>query len=484
MHYRPICSALGLLVLLLSLFMLPSLGWSLYDGDGLTGRWFGAIVLVMGIGLAMFMVGWRSRQAVLQREALAIVGLGWLVGAAAGAIPFVLTGTIPSFTDAFFETISGMTTTGATILVDIEALPRSALFWRSMTHWLGGIGIIVIFIAILPFFSSARRRLYRSEIPGVTAEGLTPRVRQTALALLKIYLILSAAECVLLMAGGMDLFEALCHTFGTVATGGFSTRNASIGAFNSLYIEIVIVVFMFLAGCNFTLHYLFGQRRWSIYWHDTEFRAYALTLIGAVAILTGVVWLAGGTGLGASLRGGIFSAVSIMTTTGFGTADFDQWPTAGRALLVILMFIGGSGGSTAGGLKVVRYVLLFRHLFNQVERQRSPRTVRQVRMGGRVVDDALQFQVLSFFFAAMVITGVMTMLVALLEPEATLVTAFTAVAATINNIGPGLEAVGPTQTFAFLGGPAKWLLSLCMVMGRLEYMAILVLFAPRFWTER
>jgi trk system potassium uptake protein TrkH len=469
--------------------MLPSVGWSLYYRDGQWPAWTGSILIVGAIGGILWAIGHGSKAEVLQREAVAITGLGWIVAAATGAIPFLMTGTVDSYGDAYFETMSGYTTTGSTILGDIEAVAPSVLFWRSMTHWLGGIGIIVLFIAILPFFSRARRRLYRTELPGVSVDGLTPRIRQTVVAMVKIYLALSIAECLLLWAHpGMSLFDALCHTFGTMATGGFSTRNASIGHYQSVYIEAVVILFMFLAGCNFTLHFFFGQGRWLIHWRDVEFRTYAAVLAAATAIVTLLVWGSGefggaAGGLAAAFRAGIFSVVSIMTTTGFVTDDFDRWPNVCRGLLVLLMFIGGCGGSTGGGIKVVRFLVAFRALFAQIERHHTPRAVRQVKLGGRVLDDQLQFSVLGFFFAAMVISGVATVVLAALEPGLDLVSAFTSVAATLNNIGPGLERVGAVESYRFLSGSSKWLLSLCMLMGRLELFSILVLFAPRFWRE-
>lgn len=486
MNYRAIANAIALLVGLQSIFMLPSLGWSLHYNDGQWLAWVYSILMVGVIGAVLAWIGRGGGSDVLQREAVAITGLGWIIAAASGAIPFMLTGTFETFTDAYFETMSGFTTTGSTVLTEIESVAPSVLFWRSMTHWLGGIGIIVIFIAILPVFSTARKRLYQSEIPGVSAEGLTPRIKQTAVALLKIYLLLSAAETLLLWGfghGPMTLFDALCHTFGTVATGGFSTKNASIGYYNSVYVESVIIVFMFLAGCNFTLHYFFlMRRRWTAHLHDVEFRFYAGVLF-AVAVVLGLSnWLMqADQSIEHSLRDSAFTVVSIMTTTGYTTADFELWPNMSRGALVLLMFIGGCGGSTGGGMKVIRFVVLFRHLFNQVERHHSPRAIRPVKLGGRILDEALQFNVLSHFFVVSVIAGVGTILLESFEPTLDLVSAFTAVAATLNNIGPGLGAVGAIENYAFLSDATKWLLSLCMVMGRLEIFAILVLLAPRFW---
>lgn len=491
MNYRAIFNALALLIALLAVFMLPSLGWSLWYHDGLWLHWIASIALTAAIAAGMYFKSQsREDQEVLQREALTIVGLGWLFAGAAGAIPFLITRTFTAFHDAFFETISGFTTTGSTVLIEIESIAPSVLFWRSMTHWLGGIGIIVLFIAVMPFFSKARRRLYRTEIPGVSAEGLTPRIKQTAIVLIKIYLGMTVAETVLLMFGGMTFFDALCHTFGTVATGGFSTKNNSVAHFDSVYIESVIIVFMILAGSNLTLLYFFCRGRLKIYFQDSEFRTYIIILLVATGIATLLVWFSGtGPNLGRSLRDSAFTVVSIMTSTGFCTANFSAeiseniggWPLAGKALLVMLMFIGACGGSTGGGLKVIRYMVMFKVLGSILERSFSPRTVRQVKIGGRALEDNLQFMVLGLFFAVMIICGLSTLLLVLWEPQLDLVSAFSAVAATANNIGPGLYQVGAVENFAFLHPASKFLLSICMIMGRLEFIPLLVLIVPNFW---
>lgn len=489
MNYKPVFAALALLVGLLALFMVPSIGWSLFYHDGQWLNWIVSLGIVAGAGGALWLGGRGGDGEILQREALIVVGLGWIVAGAAGAVPFLVTGVFHDFHDAFFETVSGFTTTGATVLTEIESQSPSLLFWRSMTHWLGGIGIIVIFIAVMPFFNAARR-LYRTEIPGVSTEGLTPRIKETAMVLVKIYLGLTVAETLLLMGGGMTLFDALCHSFGTLATGGFSTKNNSILFFDSAYIEGVIIVFMLLAGSNFTLHYFFTRGKWGVYFRDPECRAYLITLAAGTALAAAMVCMSDpGMKLTRAIRDGAFTVTSIMTTTGFCTANFSAelheniggWPNAGKALLVMLMFIGGCGGSTGGGIKVIRFLALFRIFGALVERAYSPRAVRQVTIGGRALDSQTQFMVLAFFFAMMIITGVSTLTLALLEPHLDLVSLFTAVAATLNNIGPGLYEVGAVENYAHFSAPSKYILSLCMIIGRLELIPIAVLFAPRFW---
>jgi trk system potassium uptake protein TrkH len=483
MNIYPILAALGLLVSLIAFFMLPSLAVSIALKEGLAGQWLISFIIVEITGALLWFAGKRGGDRILQREALVVVSCGWVVVAGMGALPYLLTGAIPGLSNAFFESMSGFTTTGSTILTDIESLPKSILLWRSMSQWLGGIGIIVLFIAILPFFSAARQRLYATEIPGVNQDGLTLRIKETARAMLKIYLLLSVAECILLLACGMHLFDAVCHTFTTVATAGFSTRNQSIGAFDSLFIEMIIVVFMILSGCNFTLHYFFLDRRWKTYWKDVEFRVYIKTLLTAIVILSLLTWMSGATDtIGLGLRESVFTATAIMTSTGYHTADYNLWPTAARVLIVGLMFIGACGGSTGGGMKVIRHVVVFRFVLDRIQKHYSPRLVKNVKVGGRVVDDSLVQPVLGFFIVIFMLIGVFTLIIALLEPGLDLVSCFGAVTSTLNNIGPALGAFGPAENFAVLEASSKWVLSLCMLLGRLEVFSVLVLFAPRFWS--
>ena len=483
MNFFPIFSALGMLVGLVGLFMIPSLILSLVSGDGLAGHWLITLVIVEIIGALLWVTGRQGGGRILQREAIVVVVIGWALVAGMGSLPYLITGAIPGVADAYFESMSGFTTTGSTILTDIESMPRSILLWRSMTQWLGGIGIIVLFIAILPFFSAARQRLYASEIPGINQDGLTLRIRDTARAMLKIYLILSVAECLLLLVLGMNLFDAVCHTFTTIATAGFSTRNGSIAAFDSLFIELVMIVFMILAGCNFTLHYFFLNKHWKTYWKDVEFRAYIRLLLAAVVILCLVTWISGTAGsFGKSLRDSLFTATAIMTSTGYATADYNAWPATARVLIVILMFIGACGGSTSGGMKVIRHLLTFRFVLDRIQKHYSPRLIKDVKIGGRIVDDSLVQPVLGFFIAIFILLGFFTLLVTILEPGLDMVSCFSAVASTLNNIGPALGAFGPTENFACLQVESKWILSFCMLLGRLEIFSVLVLFAPRFWS--
>ncbi|MGB5295450.1 MAG: TrkH family potassium uptake protein, partial [Thermoanaerobaculia bacterium] len=382
--------------------------------------------------------------------------------------------------DALFESASGFTTTGASVMTAIEGHALGILFWRSFTQWLGGMGIIVLFVALLPELGPGARFLYKLEVPGPTAEALGSRITHTAGVLWKIYLTLSGIETVLLMACGMNLYDALTHTFSTMSTGGFSPRNASVAAFQSPAVEIVIIVFMVLAGTNFSLFYGLKRRRgWNLY-RDPEFRLYLNVMLGVAAVIALDLLRQGAyeNGPRAALDS-LFQTVSITTTTGFATADFDTWPVLSRMLLVGLMFVGGCAGSTGGSMKVMRMLIGLRSAFREARLIFSPNTVMAVFVGGKSVPDAIVRSVAGFFILYLSIWGAGTLLLSVSGPD--LVTSATASAATLGNIGPGLALVGPTQNYAFFSGWDKGLMVLLMWMGRLEIYSIVALFSRAFW---
>jgi trk system potassium uptake protein TrkH len=462
--------------------MIFSLVWSVYYGDGGADALLISMLISIAIGVLLFGIGSRKKEELFKKEALVIVGLGWLVATAAGALPFVFSGTLPNFIDAWFESTSGFTTTGSTVLVDIEATARGILFWRSFTHWLGGMGIIVLFVAVLPFLGAGGRQLFRSEVSGPLKETLTPRIKDTAAILWRLYLLFTVVETLLLMIGGMSLYDALCHTFGTLATGGFSTKSASVGHFRSVPVELVIMFFMFLAATNFSLHFRFLRGERHAYLRDSEWRAYTGILFLSILF----VWinlLASGTfsSLGEALRGASFQTVSIMTTTGFTTHDFNTWDNGSKFALVVLMFIGGCSGSTGGGIKVMRVVILGKIARAHLEKVYSPRTVRMVRLGKIAIDEEVQKATLAYLAIFVGVFLISCVMLTIMTTD--LVTGVTAVAATFNNIGPGLEKVGAIEHYAHLPHLGKLILSLCMIMGRLEIFSILVLFIPVFWRQ-
>ena len=472
---------LGLLLIFLALAMLLPLPFSFYYGDGAHLAFLTSAAICLVCGLVAYRATPRFDRDLQPRDGFAIVTFSWLTLSLFGCLPFVLSGAIPSFTDAFFETVSGFTTTGASILADVESLPKGILFWRSLTQWIGGMGIIVLSLAILPFLGVGGMQLFKAEIPGPVVDRLTPRITGTAKILWGVYLGLSALEAILLLAGGMSLFDALCHTFATMATGGFSPRNGSIGAFDSVYIETVVLLFMILAGSNFSLHYRFlrGDRRAHVRNHEFLFFlsiiAMAIALVGVLTYLRHY-----GDGLEA-VRRSAFQVVSIVTTTGYTTADYEQWSFGSQFVIFILMFVGGCAGSTGGPMKVMRVHLLAKFVLREVARLAHPRAVLPVRIAGAPISRDVVANVLGFFvlFMFTFAGGVFVMAGIGLD----MATSFGAVAATLGNIGPGLGAVGPTDNYAQVPLVGKWVLTLLMLMGRLEIYTIMVLLAPSTWRK-
>ena len=485
MRWRYVLHVIGALVACVGLTMVLPLAWGLYYHDG-TAR---PLALSMGItvlvgGSAFFIFRDRSHKASIMthREGMAIVALGWFAAGAFGGLPFWLGGTFGSVVDCVFESLSGFSTTGSSVLADIEAVPRGLLFWRSLTHWLGGMGIIVLSLAILPFLGVGGMQLYKAEVPGPSPDKLKPRIKDTAMTLWKVYVLFSAVETVLLMFGGMDLFDALCHTFGTMATGGFSTKNASVAGFNSAYIDYVITVFMLIAGVNFSLHYLVLKWKPSAMLKDPEFRVFAGMVLAFVVVLTVVVLVSGNYDNPAdAVRYTSFQVASILTTTGFATADYELWPGLAQAILLFCMFVGGCAGSTGGGMKVMRIMLLFKQSYQELFRLIHPRSVSHVKMGRTVVKDDVISGVWGFAFLWVGLLVLAAFVVAATGVD--VVTSFAASLACIGNIGPGIGGVGPTDNFAWMPDAAKWVLTFCMVLGRLEIYTVIILFVPEFWRK-
>ena len=384
-----------------------------------------------------------------------------------------------SFTEAFFEIVSGFTTTGATIFTNIEGLPRGILFWRSLTHWLGGMGIIVLCLALLPAIGHNAFQLYKAEAPGVTVERIAPRIKETAKTLWGVYFTLSFMETGLLMLGGMPLFDALCHTFGTMATGGFSTKGASIGAYGA-YVQWVVIVFMFLAGTNFMLNYLALKGRVKAFLKNEEFRYYFILLFSLITVFSLV--LSQFSNSSSPIRDSAFQVVSILTTTGYCSADFDLWPNALRFTLVCLMFIGGCGGSTGGGMKVMRFFLSIKAAMRSIKQAILPNAVIPIKFNGTACSERVITGVLAYFiiFILLFFVGAIGLIV---TEGCDIVTGFSASIAALGNIGPGLGKVGATQNYAWVTMPGKWILIFLMLAGRLELYSMLILFVPSTWKK-
>ena len=434
--------------------------------------------------LAAVVVGGFTRGDInlSRRDGFGIVTFGWLSATIFGSLPYILSGVIDHPVSAMFETMSGFTTTGASVLSNLEEIPRGIHFWRALTHWFGGMGVLVLCVAILPFLGVGGMQIYRAEMPGPSKDRLTPRIATTAKLLWGVYALLTVVEAVLLkFAGGMDWFDSFCHAFGTLATGGFSTRSASVGYYDSAIIDTIITIFMFLAGVNFSLHYYALTGKPQRYFKDPEFRFYAIFILCATLFLTFNIWSADWGSFTRCFRDSAFTATSIITTTGFCTADFDQWPDASRLLLVMMMFMGGCAGSTGGGMKIVRVFIMIKKMLRELKLFMRPSSVIQMKLGGKPVEQEIISHISAFFAIFMLIFGVGSFIMTFFTPD--LETACTSVIATLGNIGPGLNAVGATQNYAAISPLGQGFLTFFMLLGRLELYTVLILFLPSFWKK-
>ena len=479
-NWRIILQILGFLLIIEGLFMFTGIPFSIYycNYKCLSLLYSGLITLSTG-GVIWFITR-KANRAIGKREGYIIVSVAWVVISLFGTLPYLISGAIPSFTDAYFETISGFTTTGASILTDIEIVPKGLLFWRALTHWIGGMGIIVLSVAILPLLGIGGMQLFVAEMPGITPDKLHPRITQTAKRLWGIYLLLTAIETVLLMFGGMDLFDSLCHSFATMATGGFSTKNASVADF-SPYIQYVIIVFMILAGTNFTLHYLGLHGKLREIWRNEEYRYYILFTLGFSVVLGVIIFYEGSLSMEQSIRDALFQVVSIVTTTGFVTSDYLSWPGQSWIFLFLLLFVGGSAGSTGGGIKIARQILLLKNSALEFKRMIHPQAVIPVRFNGRAVAPEIIHLVMAFFLFYILTFFAGTFILTLMGLSFD--TAIGATIATLGNIGPGIGGVGPVENYSFLPDAAKWISSFLMLLGRLELFTVIILFSPSFWKK-
>ena len=436
------------------------------------------IVFLVGLILALVT---RGKTELSRKDGFGIVTFGWLAAALFGSLPYLLCGTITDFPSALFETMSGFTTTGASILTDLEAIPRGVMFWRCLTQWFGGMGVLVLCVAILPFLGVGGMQIYRAEMPGPSKDRLTPRIAQTAELLWGVYLALTVIETLLLKVGGMSWYDALCHSFCTVSTGGYSTRTASVAAFNSLYIESIITIFMFLSGINFALHFRAMRGEVTSYFKDPEFRFYLAITFISITFLTFEIWRTVHDNVGTALRAASFQAVSIITTTGFGTDDFNQWPNVARLSMVLLMFLGACAGSTSGGIKSIRIFVLFKLIVREIRLFMMPNAVLRVKLGKKSLPEETASNIAAFVLIFMLTFAICSLLMAFFTPD--IETATSSVIATLGNIGPGIAHVGPTSNFAGIPAPGKLILTFCMLLGRLELYTVLILFLPRFWEK-
>ena len=484
MRWHYILYVVAILIFFLGLFMLLPLAVGLIHQDPSLLPYLKSMGISIAVGGVLFLA-LRKKSArtdyVSQREGMGIVALGWIAVGAFGALPFYFSGQFGGFTDCFFESVSGFTTTGASILREIEPVSKGMLFWRSFIQWLGGMGIIVLSLAILPILGVGGMQLYKAEVPSPVPDKLKPRIRDTAMILWKVYALITALEVVLLMFGGMDLYDALNHAFTTLPTGGFSTRNASVAHFDSFYIDMVITLFMLLAGINFTLHYQFLKGETLAFWRDSECRFFIgatllLTLVVAFDILGNVYQT-----VAEAFRYSVFQIASILTTTGFATADYEQWPAMSQIILLLCMFIGGSAGSTGGGMKCLWVMVYFKYCYKELFSLIHPHAVTHVKIAGKTVPEDVVRSVLGFLALYMMLFALSVVLLAGVGVD--FITAFGAVAATIGNIGPGFGMVGPVENYADIPALGKWLLIWCMLLGRLEIYTVIILLVPEFWRK-
>jgi trk system potassium uptake protein len=520
-NYRYVLHQLALLFLVLSAIMLLMAGgffgtFILIGGPEVDPDARRALLIIGGLGLLLsgllYLVTRRRptqgepvRPDLGRREAILLVALSWFLGPAYGALPYWLWASlhIPraephpfhSYVDCLFESVSGFSTTGATILTDIGSLPPSLLLWRAITHWLGGLGIIVLFVAVLPQLGVGAKKLFRIETPGPQPKGLRPHIRETARVLVYVYITLTVTAILALrLTGAMGWFDAVCTAFSMLATGGLKTYDASVGAFDSVSVDVVCMVFMVLAGVNFGMFYALVMRNYRRVWKDAELRVYIVLKITVLAVVAFNLWghdivmttgrVIEDSSFGQALRFGAFQTISLHTGTGFATADYDPWPYLSRMLLVGLMFIGGCAGSTAGGLKVVRFWMLLKILAAELEKTFRPNVVRPIKVGEAMMDQDLKFGavVYTVSFALLFLLG--AGFIMLFEPAGSpgdAATAFSASLATLANVGPGLYGVGATQSYAWFSAPSKLVMCLLMLLGRLEIFTIIALATPRFW---
>jgi len=481
MNLKIIFRVLGFLLVVEGVAMLLAFAVALLYGEHDVFAFLISSGINLSIGSGIVLATSKASKDIGKREGFIIVSMVWIVFSFFGSLPYLISSSIPNFTDAFFETMSGFSTTGSSVLNDIEALPHGILFWRSITQWLGGMGIIVLSLAILPVFGIGGMQLFMAEVPGPTPDKISPRIKQTAKTLWKIYMAFTLVETILLWIGGMTLFDAVCHSFTTMATGGFSTKQASIAYWSSPFIQYVIIVFMFLAGTNFTLSYFAIKGKFTTVFRDEEFKYYGFFIIGFTILIFLGLLITTQLGIEHAFRDSLFQVLTIITTTGYATANYLTWTPVLTMLIFILFFFGGSAGSTGGGIKIMRIVVLLKNGYYELKRLIHPHAIIPVKFNKHSVDTKIVTNVLAFFMIYFVIFAISTVIFTLIEPD--METSMGAVATCLGNIGPGLGSVGPADNFFHIKPVGKWFLSFLMLLGRLELFTVLVLFSPSFWKE-
>lgn len=481
MNLRAVFHLVSYMTLVMGLSILACTAVSWYYNDShqaqLSFVFAGGITMAVS---ALVAVLTRGDINLARRDGFGVVAFGWMAVTFFGSLPYLFSGVIPHFVPALFETMSGFTTTGSTVIPILETVPHGILFWRALTHWFGGMGVLVLCVAILPFLGVGGMKLYAAEMPGPFKDRLTPHIATTAKLLWGVYLLITVVEILLLkFVGHMNGFDSVCHSFSTVATGGFSTRTASVAYYNSAAVDIILTVFMFISGINFSLHHYALTGHPSRYFKDPECRFYFLFLLGCCLFMTFDTWTSGFASFGRCLRDSFFTGTSLMTTTGFCTADFDRWPNASRFLLMLMMFIGGCAGSTGGGLKVVRLMVVFKKIIRETQLFMRPSAAIQLKLGTKPVEQAVVMQISAFFIIYVLVFAFCSFLMTFYTPD--LESATSAVIASLGNVGPGLHVVGATQNYSTIPHTGQAILIICMLLGRLELYTVLVVLLPRFW---
>jgi trk system potassium uptake protein TrkH len=481
-NIRAVLKVLGVLLMVLGVLMLSSLPFSAYYGgeDALALSVSALVAGLVGVILWFFN---RDQEKVGKREGYLIVALGWFSMGLLSMLPYLFSGVLPNFTNAFFESISGLTTTGASVINDIEAVPKGILFWRSLTQWIGGMGIIVLTVALFPLLGIGGVELFIAEAPGPTSDKIHPRIKETAKRLWFIYVGLTALLSFLLYLCGLNFFDSINHGLTTMATGGFSTKNASIAYFDVPLIQYVLTFFMFLAGTNYTIIYFGLKGKLKKVWRSDEFKTYLLVILGLIVVITSLVYNFTDHPLEKSFRDSAFQIVSIITTTGFVSADYTSWSPGLTLVFFCLLFIGGCAGSTSGGIKIIRHLVLIKNTLLEFKRLLHPRALIRTKVDGHLVAPKVLTHILVFLliYLGVFFMGSIIMAMILSSYEHPMMTAFGAVATAIGNVGPGIGAVGPVDNFAHIPDLGKWFLSFLMLLGRLELFTILILFTPYFW---
>ncbi|MDR3331191.1 MAG: TrkH family potassium uptake protein [Synergistaceae bacterium] len=473
---------LGFLLLVISAWMLAPLIYTAINGGDDILSFVETLTVSGSVSLLFILVSRRVKMSEMgMREAMASVTLSWVAASAVSGLPYWFHGSAPMYADAFFEAMSGYTTTGSTILTDIDSAPGGLILWRGLTHWLGGMGIIVLTLTLMPLIGVGGFQMYRAEVPGMVHEKLTPRVQGTAVILWLIYMALTVVLTALLMIGGMDFLDAVTHSMGTISTGGFSSKSASLAFYDSAYFDWVITFFMFLSGANFVLHFHAIKRRsLRCFFEDPEFSFYSVLIISIGLAVSSGLYLSGTySTLSDSLRFGFFQVVSLVTTTGFISADYDLWPYFIKSMLFICLFMGGCAGSTSGSIKQVRLLVMSSHIARHISRILSPRSIAPLRIGARSLDSGVVSSCFAFLGLYAVVLAAGAFVISLFEPD--LFTAISGAATTLGNVGPGFGVIGPTMNFAGQATGAKWTYSFLMLCGRLEFFTVLILFTRAFW---